>query len=152
MRESFGTRVFRGVVEKSIVSLLLYLFLIGASAIYALLSKSPESLLVFVGVTGFFTGCIVCQFVARRLTRSFGILVVESARWGSDDHDIDVTAQIQGQIRDNKLRIIKVNNTDMAFKDPHFGVQKKLTVHYSFTGVRHTEVVTELDPKGLKLP
>lgn len=127
------------------------------SAFFAFLAasgftKSQPVIICSVALSGFFVGILITVLLSRKICKEFGNLVVISARWGSDDHDIDVTPQIAGQIRNNKLRVIHVNNTAMHFQDPHPGTPKKLTVTYAFTGIERIEIVPENDSVGLRLP
>lgn len=120
-----------------------------AGTVAAYFLKSPMLFLF----AGFVLGWMLHAILLKRLSSKFGTLVIHSASWGTDqDHEIDVTKEVQGMMKANRLYIPRVNNDTFGKDDPHFHHVKKLTVVYAFTGMDREKKVGENDSKGLILP
>lgn len=63
-----------------------------------------------------------------------------SARYGSDEHSIDVYDKIAPMMNENELRVTSSNN---IAGDPHQGVPKKLVIRYVSYGIEHAVEVPE---------
>jgi len=63
-----------------------------------------------------------------------------SARYGTDEHSIDVYNKIAPMINENELRVTSSNK---IAGDPHQGVLKKLVISYVSYGIEHEVEVPE---------
>ncbi len=66
-----------------------------------------------------------------------------SARYGSDEHSIDVYDKIAPMMNENELRVTSSNN---IAGDPHQGVSKKLVIRYVSYGIEYEVEVPEGEP------
>jgi hypothetical protein len=78
----------------------------------------------------------------------YGDLRITRALYGAGKHMVDVTAQLNAQIREGRLRI-PVNNDTMG-GDPYRNRVKNLTVRYTVDG--HPKQVTLNEGDFLQLP
>lgn len=77
-------------------------------------------------------------------------LVIHSAEYGLDGHDIDVTDHVRGLVRNNRI-VVTVKNELWGGRDPVPGTRKRLRLVYSVgSQPRRAIEVTEKD--RLKIP
>jgi hypothetical protein len=74
-------------------------------------------------------------------------LQINSARWGSGSRYQDVTARLQGMVRNNRLTM---RVTPQNLGDPTPGVSKTLIVNYSYQGSQRS--VNRVEGETLSLP